>query len=280
MQHSYSDNTRQLSPADDNSATRLERLLRDANNAAALRHALAMIDIEGAHRLAWHRSHFNQDQPRVPAGHPDGGQWTNGGGGGNDSRVISDAPPDNDWKPGAQYAQSRRGRGSGSGRGGGRFNEPEPGQAARLALAEARAHDAISRVRELDPKWRPQPSAFESVEGLIRTYEAEAVEAEARIAELARNGIGPGPFAGESIAARGPGRDFNVWERREGNRIFARTGCHTCGTFDAGTPSGNCVLDHQPPTAWNPYRRVQRLYPHCLGCSSRQGNWISRNRGR
>jgi hypothetical protein len=123
-----------------------------------------MINIEGAHRLGWHQSHFNQEQPRVPAGHPDGGQWTNGGGGGTDSRIISDAPSDSDWKPGAQYANASR-RGSGSGRGGGRFNEPEPGQAARLAIAQARADEAIARVRERDPNWRPRPSLYESTEG-------------------------------------------------------------------------------------------------------------------
>ena len=72
MQDPYSDNAKQFGPFDENSSTRIERLLRDAKNAAALRHALAMIDIEGAHRLAWLRSHFNRDQPRVPAGHPEG----------------------------------------------------------------------------------------------------------------------------------------------------------------------------------------------------------------
>jgi hypothetical protein len=117
MQHSYSDNTRQLSPSNDNSSTRLDRLLRDASNAAALRHALAMIDIEGAHRLALHRSHFNQDEPRVPAGHPDGGQWTNGGGGVQhlaalkaaqaDGRLImSDAAPDG-IRVWTQYAEAK-----------------------------------------------------------------------------------------------------------------------------------------------------------------------------
>jgi hypothetical protein len=270
MRQSFSDISKNDALSDDDSA-RIERLLRGANDAAALRHRLALIDIEGAHHLAAYHSHFNPNQPRVPKGHHVGGQWTRGGGG-HDPRILSDATPDNDWKPGAQYVQSR-GRGSGSGENGG------PGQAARLEVAQARAHDAIARVRELDRNWKPRPSAHESVEGLIRTYEAEAKEAEARIAELARVGIGPGPFAAESIPARGSGRDFNVWERREGNHIFSRRGCHTCGTFNPGTPSGNCVLDHQPPTAWNPYGRSQRLYPQCLSCSSRQGNWISRNGG-
>lgn len=52
---------------------------------------------------------YNPDQPRIPAGNSDGGQWTSEDGGINDSRVISDATPDNDWKPGAQYAAGPRG---------------------------------------------------------------------------------------------------------------------------------------------------------------------------
>jgi hypothetical protein len=44
---------------------------------------------------------FNPDEPRVPAGNSDGGQWTREGG---DGAVISDATPDNTWKPGGQYA--------------------------------------------------------------------------------------------------------------------------------------------------------------------------------
>jgi hypothetical protein len=189
-------------------------------------------------------------------------------GGGNDPRVLSDATHDNDWQPGAQYVQAR-GRGSGSRGTGG------PGQAARLAIAQARAHDAIARVRELDRNWKPRPSTYETVEGLIRTYEAEAREAEARIAELGRVGIGPGPFAGESIPARGPGRDFSASERRDVNRIFQGRGCHTCGTFSPGTTSGSCILDHQPPSGLNHLRRPQRLFPQCLTCSRRQGGWIS-----
>src|SRR5262249_51186781 len=140
----------------------------------------------------------------------------------------------------------------------------EFGQAARLAAAQARAHDAITRALELDPSWRPRPSAYESVEGLIHTYNAEAREAEARIAELSRLGIGLGPFAAESIPARGPGRDFTAAERDEINRIGSKTGCHTCGTFDPGTVYRNFVPDHQLPNALNPPARPQRLFPQCI----------------
>jgi hypothetical protein len=52
------------------------------------------------------RGGYDPNQPRVPAGHSDGGQWTDKPSGGpiNDPRVISDAIPDNEWIPGADYA--------------------------------------------------------------------------------------------------------------------------------------------------------------------------------
>src|SRR5262245_59489649 len=72
----------QGSQADDTAAvplSRSERLLLDAQGARGLVHRLALIDAEAQHRLAQHRSHFNPNQPRVPAGNPDGGQWTRTG---------------------------------------------------------------------------------------------------------------------------------------------------------------------------------------------------------
>jgi hypothetical protein len=146
-----------------------------------------MMNIEAQHRLAQYRSHFDPNQPRVPVGHPDGGQWTSAGGvqGASEPSTLSDATPDDDWKPGAQYA-NRRGRGSGPIRSGEQWSEPEPGQFLRLTFAEARANDAIARVREIDPNWRPQRNFSNSVEGQIREYEVQAEQAEARLRELAR----------------------------------------------------------------------------------------------
>lgn len=55
-------------------------------------------------RLELRKAGFNPDEPRVPAGNADGGQWTNDGGrSADDSRVLSDAP-DSGWIQGAQYA--------------------------------------------------------------------------------------------------------------------------------------------------------------------------------
>jgi hypothetical protein len=223
---------------------------------------------------------YRPDQPRVPAGVREGGQWTDDergggiGGGINDHRIISDASPD-PVRPGTQYAQ-RRPPGFGRIFINGREVEPTPGQAARLAVVEAQARDAIRRVHELDPNWHPRGSYRDSVEGEIAAVQAEAREAEARLSELARNGIGPGPYAGKSIPARGPERNFWASERRENNSSGSKWGCHTCGKREPETPSGNWVLDHQDPTGLNSSNRAQRLYPQCLFCSLRQGGWVKK----
>jgi hypothetical protein len=62
----------------------------------------------------------------------------------------------------------------------------------------------------------------------------------------------PGEHAGKSVPARGPDRDFNKGERAEINQIGEASGCHTCGTKDPGTSSGNFIPDHQPPNGVNP----------------------------
>ena len=81
----------------------------------------------------------------------------------------------------------------------------------------------------------------------------------------------PGPHAGDSIPARGPDRDFTRGERGAVNKIGQMSGCHTCGTKDPGTKSGDFVPDHQPPNALNPPGGAQQLYPHCITCSRSQG---------
>jgi RHS repeat-associated protein len=96
------------------------------------------------------------------------------------------------------------------------------------------------------------------------------------IAAMAANGstLQPGPNAGDSIPARGPDRDFTPDERAKINDIGNATGCHTCGTTDPGTKSGNFVPDHQPPSALNPDGGSQNLYPQCLSCSRVQGGQV------
>lgn len=142
-------------------------------------------------------------------------------------------------------------------------------------VREAQARDALGRVRELDPSWKPTPSAYSTIEGYIAAYQADLQQARDRLSQLGNTGIGPGPFAGESIPARGPERDFTTQERTDLNDIGNEAGCHTCGTNVPGTTSGNFVADHQPPSALNRTGASQRLYPQCLTCSLRQGGRIS-----
>jgi hypothetical protein len=68
-----------------------------------LRKDVAALSFELKFRQLLRKAGFNPDQPRVPAGNPDGGQWTSDGD--NNSYVISDALPD-PFVPGAQYAQN------------------------------------------------------------------------------------------------------------------------------------------------------------------------------
>ncbi|MCD0419676.1 hypothetical protein LOC51_20870 [Rubrivivax sp. JA1024] len=227
---------------------------------------------------------YNPNQPRVPAGNPDGGQWTHGGGGGNssslddrtghdDPRVLSDADPEV-VKPGQQYTQVRGRRGGGIILINGQQFDLTLGQQARLILEQSRAQAAIARVREVNPSWSPPKSAYQSPEGLIRAYEADSVAAQARLTELAAKGAIPGPYRGESLPARGAGHNFTAAERSEINRIGRETGCHTCGTLDPGSKSGNFYIDHQFPNAINQAGRAQRLFPQCRSCSLRQGPFV------
>lgn len=84
----------------------------------------------------------------------------------------------------------------------------------------------------------------------------------------------PGPFADGSIPARGKGQTFTQAERDKVNDIGYTSGCHTCGTKDPGTKSGNFVPDHQPVSATVPDGTPQNLYPQCIGCSKTQGGEI------
>jgi hypothetical protein len=201
---------------------------------------------------------FRPDQPRVPAGNPEGGRWTHEGGA-------------------VQSVQFRPGNSAGAGqrRRVGPWDDATPAQQTRLAVSNMRAEEATRRVQVYDPAWRPEPTIHEGIEGAIAANQADLNAAEARYRELQRVGGAPGIFADESLPARNPGREFTTEERGETNRIGSETGCHTCGQFGPLSQRGNFVVDHQPPTAMNWSGAEQRLYPQCVTCSARQGAWIT-----
>ncbi len=119
------------------------------------------------------KANFDPNQPRVPAGNPDGGQWTDAGGSGGDSGTSD-----------VRIAQVRRGR-----RGGGSDAEATQAQldeSGRQGSTGARSHPARARNRSR----HGSPSEPDQAElrrrrnspsrRLIRN------EAEARLRELAQ----------------------------------------------------------------------------------------------
>lgn len=91
--------------------------------------------------------------------------------------------------------------------------------------------------------------------------------------------VGPGEYAEESVPA-GPSPRPTKEQQEQINENGDRYGCHTCGTKNPGTKSGNWIGDHQDPTIINAPGKPQVYYPHCVGCSNAQGGrlrWIPKN---
>ncbi|MBI9047628.1 MAG: RHS repeat-associated core domain-containing protein [Anaerolineaceae bacterium] len=84
----------------------------------------------------------------------------------------------------------------------------------------------------------------------------------------------PGPYAVESLPARSYDRNWTVYERNMINEFGDKYGCHTCGTKDPGTRSGNWYLDHQPASKLIQNNQPQRLFPQCKNCSNKQGGEV------
>jgi hypothetical protein len=201
---------------------------------------------------------FRIDQPRIPAGNPDGGQWVAEGSG--DRPILV----------------SRRGpRGSGQVRILGRWQAITPAQEAQLALSVGRMREALRAVQRREPNWKPTPQVYETVEGLIRANEATAQEAMLRALQLKLPRTGVGPYAKEWIIAPTTNRRLNKAEQAEIDRIGRTYGCHRCGTKTSGTPSGHFIGDHQVPKSVG---KPSRIYPHCVWCSKSQGGMVSQGR--
>ena len=84
-----------------------KRLQRRAELAALYRESERLSEVVRDFCRELGKAEFNPDEPRVPAGNPEGGQWTSGEGNAasaSSAAAISDANSDNAWIPGAQYA--------------------------------------------------------------------------------------------------------------------------------------------------------------------------------
>jgi hypothetical protein len=218
---------------------------------------------------------FKPNQPRVPAGNPDGGQWT------NDTRWAEGRAINRPQRAGGTgdslddlliLVGGGRGQRSGGGpvRVGNRLLSATPNQQTRLVVSRMEMESALRAVSRVDPNWRPIPQLVETVEGQIAANYAIALQARLRLNEIAQERIGPGPFAKEWMPAP-PNRRLTRNQQSEINRIGRKWGCHTCGYTDPRTPSGNVIGDHQVPRSLG---EPTRIYPHCLFCSATQGGLV------
>jgi hypothetical protein len=187
---------------------------------------------------------------------------------------MSDAPPE-PLQDGRQYAQAGRGNSTRRGASGQEITPVE-----EMRSANFQSH--LDAIRQLEPNNRElsyiAPKGWVPTERDVARAHEELLRAQQRATgaiDSQESGIGIGRFAKGSIPARSSARDFTEEERAEINRLGYRDGCHTCGTKDPGMLLGNFILDHQRATRLNPPGQLQRLYPHCLSCSWRQGLGIA-----
>lgn len=153
--------------------------------------------------LAPAETKYSPNQPRVPAGNGrESGRWTDGSGGigslakpmgnigVNDPRVVSDATPDNFWRPGTQLAQNDRAQGYPvdlleERELGGHAIEGHTGKSSQSLLSEVRER-AASAIRKGDYANGLRQGSFSSLEAankLVNSVVAKNAETVARVAK-------------------------------------------------------------------------------------------------
>ena len=155
-------------------------------------------------------------------------------------------------------------------------NVAEAGTTAAKAGGDAAA--AVSNARKLPPgasQTSPSFSGAGSADELrrVRAGLGEGPHADA-MSIRDTNLMEPGPYATDSIPARNRGTNLTMKERTDLNAIGNTSGCHSCGTLDPGTRTGNWTADHIPPSATVPEGTPQDLYPQCIVCMRDQGRQV------
>jgi hypothetical protein len=196
---------------------------------------------------------FRPQQPRVPRGNADGGQWTLVPGYARVERV------------------SRRRAGGSQIQINGILHQVTPAQQRAIGQSTAAMQAAVREARRVDPGWRPPPQAFATPSGYIAANRAVEQAARQRIFQITASRMGIGPYAREWIPAPQNNRRLNKFERREVDRIGRQFGCHRCGARSPGTPNDRFIGDHQVPMS---VAKPTRIYPHCFFCSASQGGML------
>jgi hypothetical protein len=155
---------------------------------------------------------YSPDQPRVSAGNTDGGQWTDGGGGGSPSRGSArDASSEGE----SRLAQARGVRRPQS-RALMRFPEATAAQEVRLMVAEESARALLDELSARDPNWKPTPSLTSTIEGAISAAEAETREARERLLEIDSEGAIP---RAKTLKELGTSEGRLVWKKSKGGGV-------------------------------------------------------------
>lgn len=132
---------------------------------------------------------FNPGQPRIPAGRPGGGRWTDG------SDALLDAST-GDWSEvPVVLVSAQRVRGRYTVRIGNRDVEVSGPQAVRFEALRGQAEAAVRAVREIDPRRRgPASWTTGEIEGEILHQEARLLAANRRLMELGDPQVRSEPF--------------------------------------------------------------------------------------
>jgi hypothetical protein len=161
---------------------------------------------------------YRPNQARAPSGTADGGQWVDeGGGSGGGGGGTGDRTSGRSSEEAVQVAQARRSVGpTRTVNVRGRNYTLYESLAGEVESALRRVDEAQKRARELDPDWKPLPSARSTErtadgQTILRGLRMEAQEAEARITVLER-GI-PHGFASH--------REFQEFGRMAWDRLAA-----------------------------------------------------------
>jgi len=217
--------------------------------AAGLRLSVALIRLKFAFKAG-----FRPNQPRVPAGSPEGGQWIEEDGDEKPTLVQSRGPtptrPFNNGLPPINLSLQ-----------------------VRLDISIAFRLNAVREAQRIDPLWREPPQAYASIEGQIRANEAVRFQAELHIFRLTGRPPNPGPFTRQWLTSPAPNLRLTREQQDVLDMIGRLYGCHGCGSVDNWSPRGHAIGDHQIP------RRLGTpsiIVPHCVTCSSSQGGLISR----
>jgi hypothetical protein len=173
---------------------------------------------------------YSSDQPRVPAGNRDGGQWSNGGGSGSANGSTDGSASTGAWHPvqyaaldtstridaaeapaGVQYAGGIEDEDN-ENRAAGRQFEGTPAQLARQVVAEGQWRQVFSQVLRYDPTWKPSPALVDpnSIEGDIAKLQAWTKEAGEYLSRLKALAIPRDPNTDDLISSP-PGKTGNVF---------------------------------------------------------------------